>query len=256
MKKLICLIAVLALAAPLCAGEYVNFKATNNNDGSFTISYAVQDTVGDGNDVLDGTNPVGIGLKVEIISGSADIMSASNASANFELYPDYYYSLDDAARLLYAIGDGHPIADPAGNPGAIDLGVGVSAASICMARVEDGVAGPNPGPQSDSLITLQLQGPDWATVKIDLDDDRGGVVGSQLMTNLPITIPIQACWGYPCFPFGDANGNGIVEPAEIVILKTAWDSGVYDIKADFSRNGSIDPADIVGLKNGWDNGCP
>jgi hypothetical protein len=137
---------------------------------------------------------VGIALKVSVIDEEAKIIEvvADSLSTDYECYIDYAYSNPSG----YDIGVGHPMAKTTG-PGEATLPA--YEASVCMGRLESSTPGPNPGPSSDDLITLQFAEDPCDPcadgnyyVKVEEDLTRGGVVGSVLSTNLPITIEVQA----------------------------------------------------------------
>ncbi len=269
MKKLICIVAVLTLAAPLFAAnpdpnEIVVFSGNTATSGALALSYQIEDVTNPGvAKTVDTTPPVGLGLKVEVISGDAKINSVSGLSTAFKVYPDYLNYLTgqtgDPNANDYYIGMGDPMADPAG-PGWLDISGGVTTASICMGRLEDGVQGPNPGPNADALLTLGFTGTTASQVKVSLDTKRGGVVGetAALRTNLPQIFTVTfgpACWNNSCQPFGDANGDGYIDASDVQLLIAAW-SGAYNPCVDFNHDGFIDASDVQIILAHWATGCP
>ena len=102
MKKLILILVVVAMAAPLYAAGRVTFVATDNVDGTCTITF-------DANDVI-GIEPVALGLDVKV-NGSDPchvITAVSGMDAFFEIFMDYAYN--DPCNYVYGAGD--PVADP------------------------------------------------------------------------------------------------------------------------------------------------
>jgi hypothetical protein len=102
MKKLILILVIAAIAAPLYAAGRVQFYATDNEDGTCTITF-------DANDVI-GIEPVAMGLDVKV-NGSDPchaITAVSGMDSFFEIFMDYAY--DDPCSYTY--GAGNPVADP------------------------------------------------------------------------------------------------------------------------------------------------
>jgi hypothetical protein len=169
MKKLIFLCVALLVAPAMAA---VNFSADDNGDGTLTISYTT----------TDGDLPRGVALLLQVTSGDALLTGYVAASADDKMncFIDYAYSNDP-----YAIGDGHPIADPAG-PGALDASGGVAELSLCMGAL-DQTENQLPGDPEGDIATLTFTGTGLLTVSADtLRGPDSGVVGSELASNLPI----------------------------------------------------------------------
>jgi hypothetical protein len=275
------MLAILAFAAPLYAdshlqdpNEIVVFDLARVDGNKLVISYQIEDINAPGvPKAADTTPPVGIGLvATQTAGGPAEIIGYEDLSAAFEVYPDAIWDMPEPNRPEYRIGDGHPVAK-IGEPGnaGIGEGMGVSSASVCMGRLEGNfvgevgaVPGPNPGPNADQLITLIYRGKTMIDVTVDVDTHRGGVVGSTLMTNLPQTITIWACWGCPNIGMGDGNGDGDVDPLDVNLLGNAWASDPtkpnWDACADFNKDLDVDPLDVNILGNNWAAGglgtCP
>jgi len=241
MKKLVCLLAVISLAAPLFAANVVNVTLTPSGQ-NVTVSYAM-----DGGSTF---TPVAIGLKADITAGVGCISGSSSYTANFIVYPDYIYS-----HAGTAFTGGHPIAKPA-VAGELVLPPTVTSASICMAKIVLATPGPNPGPASDTLLVLSLQGVGSVDLTVSADTGRGGVVGSgAVTTNLPQTVSVNCvpqCWTAMCD--GQANGdadcdtecnfndydalyNAFFTDLGVNTLGTAY--GDHNPCADFDRDGSI-----------------
>lgn len=184
-KSIVLVLMVLLMAVPAMAT--VNFTAVDAGSGQLKISYASD----------AGELPRGIALKITLtgsngkITGTADVVS-KDAAYNTNI--DYAYS----NPVGYVVGLGHPLANP--------LAAGVvtfpaSTFSVCMGVLDEtGNQLPGPG-SSANLITIQLHGDSGGSVcaVVDVDSTRGGVVGSQLTTNLPlgsvcVAIPVaQEC---------------------------------------------------------------
>jgi hypothetical protein len=173
MKKLM-LILVALVVAPAMA--QVTFEGTYA-DGVVTISYTT-----------DGEQPRGLALNLASDDGvSMDSLVAESFSC-FNVFLDYAFANSEG----YAVGDGDPIADPAG-PGVGSLPN--TEISICMGFLdEDGIEPKgDPGPDAcASVVALNVSG--TGTIVVTADTLRGpdsGVVGSELASNLPITIIVD-----------------------------------------------------------------
>jgi predicted nucleic-acid-binding Zn-ribbon protein len=229
--------------------------AYDSGTDQLTISY----------NVASGDNPVGIALRlnVDAVEGSADVTSTGSSGAEvvsatggseFQIYLDYAWNEEDSGDG-YQLNEGHPLAKWIVEPG-VDKGLPTLPAAkvaLCMGHLRESESDPDySGPASDTIAVVQLNaaGDDTAVV-LDVDDDRGGVVGSPLTTNLPIEISTGAiecfnegwtdsggqvviaadvtrynalpqyakdCWCYTCFGSGDANGDCIITTGDLYIL--------------------------------------
>lgn len=245
MKKLLVTLVVLALALPALA-EDVTFTATDNADGSFTISYTST------------TAPRGIALAV-----STDGTEVTDCSDVLEFEALFNCFMDQAADTIAAGGEylltspGCPLADPA----AAGLPTfPASVFSICMGALDedqDATLG-EPGPASADLITIQLDdtnGSFPSVVTIDEDSFRGGVVGSVLTTNLPITVTVTK--GAP-FCVGDFNGDGVVNGSDVSGFVGAFGSvcASTDCRGDFNGDGVVNGSDVSGFVGAFGSVCP
>ena len=257
MKKLFLILTVLVWTVPAFA--QVDFEM-DYDDGTdqLTISY----------NVVSGDNPVGIALRlnVDAVEGLDDVTSEGTSGAqvtsgvggsNFDIYLDFAWDQEengDGYQLREA--GGHPLAKWIVEPG-IDKGLPTLPAAkvaLCMGHLRDDVADPEySGPASDTIAVVQLNAlGDATTIVLDVDGDRGGVVGSPLVTNLPIeiTTPTDAicftegwtdtggqvataadvaryaalpqyakdCWCCVCFGSGDANCDCLITTGDLYSL--------------------------------------
>ena len=172
MKKVM-LVLLLVAAVPAMAA--VTFTATDIGGGQLQISYTT--TLGD--------LPRGIALRVDITdtAGTATIATDATVAVDpaFNAFVDYAYS----NPMGYAVGNGHPLADPAG---AGELAADANSVSVSMG-VLDQLGAQAAGPADANLIVLQLAGSGTVNVVVSADTLRGpdsGVVGSVLTSNLPL----------------------------------------------------------------------
>jgi hypothetical protein len=179
-EKIVMILAVLVMAAPAMAA--VNFVAEDAGSGQLKISYTC-----DG-----GEEPRGIALKVTLAGNNGHIESEADVISMEAAY-NTYIDWANSNPAGYAVGDGHPLADPAG-AGVVTFPA--SEFSICMGSLDEtGNQLPGPGTCAN-LITIQLHGDadDNVSVTVDADYSRapdggggGGAVGSTLDTNLPLS---------------------------------------------------------------------
>jgi hypothetical protein len=246
------------MVAPLyaAAGEVVAISAVPSGN-NLTISYQMVDP--NGVPLVSPTDkPIAFGLKADITLGCGCIEGSSSYSGSFRVYPDYVYDVGAG----YSFYGGTPIADPAA-AGSLALGGTVTSASLCMARIESGTAGPNPGPVSGTLLTLTLDGIGPLDVTVSADTSRGGIVASGAVAdNLPqvaVVNVVPDCWTCDGQNLGNGTGDTAVNFADLAMLKTgmftdacdeAWGTalGQYNTCADFSRDGHVNFADLALLK--------
>ena len=269
MKKLFLILAVLVWTVPAFAveGESVDFSMAYNKDTDvLTISYQVMDVTDPQNPVpkADGTNPVGIALRLNVDAvedGEVTSEGESGAQVNsatggndFLIYLDYAWDQEENGDG-YDLNEGHPLAKWIVDPGT-DKGLPTLPAAkvaLCMGHLRDNVGDEvYSGPPSDLIAEVQLNASgDDTIIILALDDDRGGVVGSPLATNLPIEISTgeipcfevgyvdtsgqvvtetekarydalpqyaKDCWCYTCFGSGDANGDCVTATGDLYSL--------------------------------------
>lgn len=273
MKKVLCLIAVLALAAPLFAAE-VTVNVTDDGNAKVKIGY-------DASAVAEADRPVGIALKVVVTKGRIKALDSYD-NTELPVYIDYAYTAETGTPGSYAIGAGQPLAASETVPGALDLGsLPVTMVVVCMGRLQTGVPGPNPGPAIvANLVTLELeQNPadpcNYAYVTVSAEAVRGGIVGAgaAFTTNLPVgPVAVQivappagpACWmdavlgtrqcngDYAGAAPGDNLPDGNVNSTDFLTLKASYGKSypdaAYNPCADANRNGSVDSTDFLALK--------
>lgn len=197
MKKLVCLIAVFALTAPVMAD--ITITTETLNDGKVKIGYTTDDPC---------SLPVGIGLILD--AGADDIEECVVDGANVhDIYIDY--ASDDPCT--YGLGDGIPTAK-ANEAGSLALPA-ASPVALCMGILDD----QNDPPASGTLCKITACD---ATITISADPLRGGIVdqnGNAMASNLPIVdLALGPCDGI-C-P-GDMDGNGSRTLNDLSLLSQA-----------------------------------
>ena len=127
MKKFLLTLAVIAMAVPAMAAD-IDFTATDNEDGTFTISY-VATTAPRGVALIIDTDGTTIGDAT--LGENGDVLSMDAA---YNCYMDYanYMELDTPGS--YTVGAGHPLASQtqAGLPT-----FPASSFSVCMGVLDD-----------------------------------------------------------------------------------------------------------------------
>jgi hypothetical protein len=200
MKKLILMLVILAMAAPLYAAGRVQFYATDNEDGTCTITF-------DANDVM-GIEPVAMGLDVKVNGSdpSHAITAVSGMDSFFDIFMDYAY--DDPCSYTY--GAGHPVADP-NAAGSASLPSHHFCVSMGGLGGESGTLDPAPDNGVAFVLTAgNLTDPGSpVTGHIKISALRGGVIGKDtgpMETNLvPVHLPFTISTNGECYP-SDAPG--------------------------------------------------
>ncbi len=226
MKKLLLILVVAAISAPLYAAGGITFVATDNTDGTCTVTFTATDPC---------IPPVAMGLNVKV-NGDSDpchlITAVDGMNSFFEIYMDYAY--DDPCSYTY--GAGNPVADPCAAGSA-----SLPSYNFCISM--GGLGGETdpdekPAPTSGTAFVLtagNLTDPcDPVTGTISLNALRGGVIGTDtepMTTNLTIPFTISyvpetecmaatnpdyatwvaegspSCWCYERQCNGDAKGD-------------------------------------------------
>ena len=245
MRKLFCLIAVIALTAPLYAANVCTLTVTDAGNGQALITYVVTQ------DPCEPSNPVGMGIKISMTNGVTvdSPCSVLETNAEYNTYIDYIHDMAEPNTYDPESPQGDPLADPTG-PGYANLPDSV--VSVCMGRLTNP---PTKASLTGTVIKLQLNpnGASSTLVTAEADLLRGGVAGSEWTVVLGSgTISFgPECWGYACFPCGDADGSGTIAPADALTLLDAWPPKPYDACGDFDKSGAIAPADALRILDHW-----
>ena len=262
MKKVTCLLVLLAMATSVSADVIFTGDGTG---GKLSLSYT---TTG-------GDLPRGFALKCVVQGGDTVTITPGDITVP-GLDPcdltniDYAFTAVDGGGS-YAIGEGHPLADPC-NPGVLSPSTDIDYFSVCFGALDHtGNQGAGPA-TADPLIEIPMDvGSDPCGVLICIYEDnlRGGVAGSQLTTNLPICVTVVPiidcfpsdhpdysqwvlvgkpdCWCYPRQCHGDADNLSQgkqkywVSTNDLAILVSAWQKPLAqctgtDICADFAHD--------------------
>jgi hypothetical protein len=240
MRKLVCLLAVALMAAPVLAGSV----AVTVDDS--TAGQAVITLTGD-------AGIVGIGLEVSCTAGAIDDLAVDSF---FDIFIDLAH--DEVAGDGYAYGEGSEAGANAAAEVAVAGKKDLPAAefAICAGGLEDSETDTAPTTATVTLISAA-----GATGTVDINIPRGGIVdadGAMTVTGLPANFTIQpsgpACWNHPCFTSGDANNDGFITFLDLQAVIDAW--GGYDECADFNKDGFVTFLDLQVILDSWGNPCP
>jgi hypothetical protein len=184
MKKLMLILVALVVAPAMAA---VDFDVVDNGDCTVTISYTT----------TDGDLPRGLALN--LLADGAIVESADSWATDEEFNVFLDYAFDNSEGYTVGMEGQTPIADPTA------AGVGTlpaSEISVCMGYLDENGIDPKgeAGPATcTNVITIAYSGTGTLTVSADtLRGPDSGVVGSELVSDLPITITLPGCGGDPC----------------------------------------------------------
>jgi len=246
MKKLICALVVLAMAAPvwadvnITAGIVVDVCDTNN--ATVTVTF---DASGESNNVR--------AYAVDItLEGDATIIGATCADNGYYVYPG---SIDISSSG--EVDDWGSCVCDSSFDGTLG-GVGTSGVTVEMGSLyEDGEPAPA---DANTLVVLEITGCGDVNVVVALNAIRGGVVmenpdeavtvnltgdSCTLICEVPPTYP--ACWDYLTQCHGDVDGSGLVDTSDWPAFRDSfyksYPDGAYNPCADFNRDGIVDTSD-------------
>jgi len=234
MKKLVCLLAVLALTAPVFGTGAITITGSFNNTTKVaTIAYT-------------GNDPLGIALVADLGAGGAKFTACAGTDSFFDVFIDYAYS-----NPPYALGTGNPVANP--NAAGV-LALPAAKISLCMGHLQ--------GPASTTKVLANLTvgsiPAGGGSILVTADTLRGSAVdaaGAMTISGLPLTINLA---GPVCL--GDINGDGTRSGADILAINSLinqFGSGKpksvpssdphYTAAGDYNSDGVISGADILAL---------
>lgn len=245
MKKLVILLAILALAAPVFAD--VTVTCEDGGDGWAVISYDATDE----EDLVSG-----FGLDVN--ADDANIIAIEYvAGSPYNIYPGTIQI--DSNGIAE---DGNAVApyDPCDQFAEDTLeGLGTSGVTLEMAALYDRDEAELAPDANGVLVKLQVDKD--CTVYITLNDRRGGVVledasAATVADSCCSVTAGPACWNHPCFPFGDSNADGFLTfDPDVQIIIDNW--GGYAACADHDKDGFLTfTEDVQPIIDNWSTGCP
>ncbi|MBI9018391.1 MAG: hypothetical protein JEZ07_14150 [Phycisphaerae bacterium] len=192
MKKVLCLLAVLAMASVSLAGT-ITVTATGNTDGTLDIAYTSD------------TDVLGLALTVTGVEITGYV--AGSTDAFFDVYIDYASGLTGDPTGWVLTG-GTPLAtiDAAG-----EATLPAAAVAICVGHLE-GITTPE---TIGMVATLEVAAGDYT---IDADTLRGAAVdadGAMTIVGLPVTVTVT---DGPDVCKGDVDGDELVTVSDILAI--------------------------------------
>ena len=202
MKKVICLIAVLALTAPALAGT-ITLSAVDNGNGSCNINFSTT-----------GSSIAGIALDVTAVNA---ITGCAVGNSFFDVLIDLAYD-EETGGNGYTYGEGsNPVADPVA---AGQLSLPQTSFCISMAGLGGTVNPLATAPTSGTLAVMSDDGT-GSSGTITANVIRGGAVdnagNAMTIAGLPLAFSIADTGGPPCFTMGwtDSDGDVITDAAMV-----------------------------------------
>jgi hypothetical protein len=285
MKKLLTLIAVIALTAPVFADDgdpNVLITIVDEGGGLVQVWYELLEQ----DDFDPESNPLrGIALRIST-SNTAKIDAISHyltGSAGDESgdIPDGGFPIN-MGSISFNTQDPNKIADygdpvaPSDDPGAGDDLPGAD--EIVTEQGSLYGSGGTPPPTTGMLFKLQLDdnGESDTVLEIEGESTRGGDLGEAVLekrneddkaqANIVLSDEADAykvefappCWSFPCFAYGDYDGDGFITFLEDVQpLIDAWPPLPYDPCADKNKDGYITfIEDVQPIIDNWVTQCP
>ena len=242
MKKLLAILAVLALAVPAMAGSVTLSGVDDDGIGAGlvgTISYSATSGL-----------PRAFALDITVDGGAVITAAARGTCQPYRIYMGTITIVNGVVTDW-----GNPVA-PASDPGALG-GIGTAGVTVEMGSLYDmDNAGDGNKPAASGCL-LKVTANKACNVTVALNTTRGGIVmedATAATTNAPISFALQAappecfpsghpkynewvsvgkpnCWCYPRQCHGDADGTKLgtsilgywyVGTSDLAVLSSAW----------------------------------
>jgi len=258
MKKIIAILAVVALTASCFASTITITAATSGTADTVVISYSASAV------------PVGASMKLSLTSGDCKIAAAADVNNGItpplQVYVDYAYSNGTTGMNTYGVKAGaHPVALATG-PGVATFPATLPVA-LCMGNL-----GPSAAPLSGTLAKIKFTKNTSATAALHIAADtanRGGFVDATGAVMTP-TFPadVNLAFGGCATCLGDVNGDHKVNAADITAIVNLltprtvppYTPPAYTIPstdpayaanrcADYNNDNKINAADITAIVN-------
>jgi len=242
MKKLIGLLTVVLLAAPVMAGVTITCSV-NGND--VTVGY---DSSGEPELVRIFTLDI-------VVDGGATITAVSDVSADYYVHPG---SISVDPQTGEVTNYGSPVADPVVYPNGTLGGIGTSGMTVEMGSLyaESDTAHPTPPPAVGDLLTFTVSGP--CCVTITENTRRSGIVleDPTVASNPVFPNQTQCCVEGQCPCLGDMTGDGWISPTDLSDLTSKllpyktnfyWRPASAGPCGDMNQDGWLSPTDISAI---------
>ena len=264
MKKVIFIMALLAIAVPAMAG--VTVTVTDNADGTATIGYTSD------------ANVAAFGIDVTVDAGTITAVDAAKVGISesgdlgYGIFPGSFRDYIDADDPCWADANYVPLG-AAGDPGVLG-GLGTAGVTLEFAAV---YADGNAPDRTGTLCTVTVSQTCKMTVTANNSSAgivlEGGALATidALATNVDVTLPASVC-------VGDVDKNGyrnkldiqalvnlLVDNASAPAWKIEGTHAAFIPEADVDGNGYINKLDIQALVNllvdnasapAWKFDCP
>ncbi len=259
------LFVTFAFATTIYAADpNVLITCTDEGGGVIRVDYQVL--------VEDGVTPTlmrGIALDIIVDGGAtidaiSDFATGSTPADSTQIptgYSIFMGSIQFAADPNYVADFGDPVA-PSTDPDTLG-GLGTSGITVEMGSL---YAEGDPVPGKSGML-FRLKVTENCTMTIAANPTRGGCVledgspANVVSPGCPISIG-PPCWSCSAQPFGDTNGDGKVDFADLINLKKAFNTtsagsphgtgpGEYNCCADFDHSGAINFAELIIIKKNW-----
>ena len=262
MRKLLFIMMAL-LVAPAMAEVTISIVDNGDCTADIVLTTTGADTV-DGAGVK--TLVAGIAINASVDVGTIDDVTgfmadgvSTAASPGFGIFMgNIEFEVVGEETQISAVGT--PVA-PATAPDAPGQ-LGTSAIVLEFGSLFDVAV---PGDAADATTTLcTVHVSEAATLTVTLEDiTRGGIknIGGGEPDSIAAIVPVAitcggtTCWDYPCFPYGDANGDDLISALDVQVLLLAWGQP-YELCADFNKDGIVSALDVQVLLLNWGSDCP
>jgi hypothetical protein len=271
MKKVICLIAVVALTAPTFAQD-VTVTCEDQGEGVVAVRFDAQGL---------GQRVRGFALDIEADSGAAidatygggdgvaDFKTGISVSGDkgYGIFPGTVtFSGDPLDFDQYGI----PVAPQSDYPADTLPGPGSAGMTVELGSLYDpdqaGTDAPDP---CGVLFTFKVDADCNVCITVNVvrggivmeDGSAGAIAGGQSCCAIVVSAAQPTCWdSCPGQPFGDATCDGSVDFADLGALKGSWGMQYgdppnppkeYNCCANFDHAGAVDFADLGLLKGNW-----
>ena len=269
MKKIVILLAVVALAAPAFAQDDVNINLATSRDLSGNIWVEVSYDASGASQLVRGfsfdqevDNGAGL-IDIDGYKGQGDptdVMSSADPGKTLG-YGIYLGTMTfDVTDPLdpFINAEGSPVANGPDSLSGGLLGASIPGITIECGSLYDPLFPVDAPTDAAKLFDVEVNKAVTAMTLTADEDTRGGIVmedGSQ--ANL-ICPTYMVCWGYPDFGFGNGNGDNIIDGADFLLLVDHYKAkygvdplgtnpGDYNPAADFNMDGTVDGADFLRL---------
>lgn len=235
MKKLLVILMVIGITIPALA---VDISLVDNGDCTGTIQYTAA------------AGEVIRGLAIVVGVDAGEIVAVTGVNPEFNVFMDAAYTeeLGDG----YTIGEGTPVADPAG---AGEIALPASIISLCMGKVDE-LGGQTGAPDNGTYDVATIELSEGATVTITADTLRGGIVGDAIVAGT-INDGVITCPGCETC-MGDQSGDSAISLSDVTaiigLIKDYQATGYlvspvpegYDC-SDVSGDGAVSLTDVTAI---------